>query len=114
MTSGEGDGIRCGLTGSELLLRSDLREAARDAFSVVWEPSRQLKRDQQKAIDAAVAAAILRLSDEERRRDCSGGSELVNGACCRSCSAPLSDEAWWLRQTALRLDPEIETRGNDT
>lgn len=103
----EGDGIRCGLTGSELLLRSDLERTALDAYSLFTVKT---AGDHAKAIKAAVAAAILRLSDEERRTDCSGGAELVNGMCCPSCSAAPSDEAWWLRQTALRLDPDIETR----
>lgn len=105
--------ILSGLSGSELLLRSDLTRAALDAYSVVFEPSRKLQRDHEKAIKAAVAAAILRLSEEDGRRSCSGGSELVNGACCPSCASGPSDEARWLRVTALRMDPDIEKRGNE-
>lgn len=85
--------ILCGLTGSELLLRSDLHLAALNAYSVVFEPSRKLVQDHQKAIKAAVAAALLRLAEEAQA---------------------LPDEvAEWIRATALRQDPEIESRGQD-
>lgn len=50
--------------GEEIVLRSDVERAALDAYSVVWEGSRKLVRDHQAATRAAVAAALLRVSNE--------------------------------------------------
>lgn len=105
--------ILCGLSGSELLLRSDLTQAALDAYSVVFEPSRKLTRDHQKAVKAAVAAGLLRVAQEHE--------EMTSGErCCGPAPEPQclrcgrGDEvAEWLRVTALRLDPEIESRDRD-
>lgn len=102
--------ILCGLDGHELLLRSDLTRAALDAYSVVFEPSRKEVRDHEKAIKAAVAAALLRMSEEDQRWACSCGGDMPEGASCPSCFGPMTEEAHWLRVTALRMDPEIETR----
>lgn len=102
--------VLCGLSGSELLLRSDLARAALDAYSLFTVKT---VGDHGKAIKAAVAAALLRMSEEERRLNCSCGGNTPEGVSCPSCSGPLSDEAGWLRVTALRLDPGILTRDID-
>lgn len=99
-----------GMTGSELMLRSDLRRAALDAYSVVYEPSRKLVRDHHKAIDAAIAAALLRLADEHQRltdgERCCGPSPEPQ---CLRCG-PGDETAAWLRTTAHRLDPDMKRR----
>jgi hypothetical protein len=109
--------VLCGLTGHELLLRSDLTRAALDAYSVVFEPSRKLVGDHEKAIKAAVAAALLRMAEEAQRlhekASCACGGNMPEGVSCPSCTAGPGEEAWWLRVTALRMDPDIQTRGNE-
>ncbi len=107
--------ILFGLTGHELLLRSDLHRAALDAYSVVFEPSRKLTRDHQNAIKAAVAAALLRLAEESQRladgeKCCDTGQ---GDPQCLRCGQP-DEVAGWLRATALRQDPDIRTRGQET
>ena len=106
--------VLCGLNGHELLLRSDLTRAALDAYSVVFEPSRKLVMDHEKAIKAAVAAALLRVAQEAQelheKASCACGGDMPEGVRCPSCTAGPDEAAEWLRVTALRLDPEILTR----
>jgi hypothetical protein len=103
--------------GNEIALRSDLQQVARDAYSVVFEPSRKRVMDHQKAIDSAVAAAILRLAKEEGaehdRLGCSCGDSMPEGTICPSCMTAPGEAAHWLRKVALQLDAEAETRGNE-
>jgi hypothetical protein len=103
--------------GNEIILNADLRQAARDAYSVVWEPSRKLTRDHQKALDAAVAAALLKLSmveeaaaDHASRAGCSCSGGLPGSRMCQSCAEGPGEAAKWLHKVALQLDPDIETR----
>jgi hypothetical protein len=99
-----------GLTGHELALRSDLRQTALDGYSVVFEGSKKLVRDHHKAIDAAIAATLIRLADEHER--------LTNGErCCGPAPEPQclrcgpgDETAAWLRVTAHRLDPDYQRR----
>jgi hypothetical protein len=109
--------ILCGLSGSELLLRSDLHQAALDAYSVVFEPSRKLTMDHQKAVKAAVAAALLRVAQEAQelheKASCSCGDNMPEGVRCPSCTDGPDEVALWLRATALRLDPEVQQRDRD-
>lgn len=109
--------VLCGLTGSELLLRSDLRRAAMEAYSVVFEPSRKQQRDHEKAVKATVAATLLRMSEEAQRlhekASCACGDNMPEGARCPSCTDGPDEVAEWLFATALRMDPEAETRGDD-
>lgn len=111
--SENGKGISYGLTGTELMLRSDLRKAALDAYSVVWEPSHKLTRDHQAAMCAAVAAALLHLAKAQHAVDCSCGSNMPEGTRCPSCVAGPDEVSQWLRRTGLQLDPEVETRDED-
>lgn len=101
--------VLSGLSGHELLLRSDLTRAALVAYSLV--PVKAVG-DHEKATRAAVAAALLRMSEEHRRM--SDGERCCGPAPepqCLRCGAP-DEVAGWLRVTALRLDPEIESRGD--
>lgn len=99
-----------GMTGTELALRSDLRRDALDAYSVVFEPSNKLVRDHHKAIDAAIAATLLRLADAHEH--------ITNGErCCGPAPEPQclrcgpgDETATWLRVTAYRLDPDLQRR----
>lgn len=106
----DGEGISYSLTGTELLLRSDLRQAALDAYSVVWEPSRKLTRDHQAATFAAVAAALLHLAKTQHDADCSCGSNMPEGTRCPSCMDGPDEVSQWLRRIGLQLDPEVEKR----
>lgn len=109
--------ILCGLSGSELLLRSDLAQAALDAYSVVFEPSRKLVGDHQNAVKAAVAAALLRVAQEAQelheKASCSCSGNTPEGVSCPSCMDGPDEVAEWLRVTALRLDPDVEKRDRE-
>lgn len=105
-----GEGITHGLSGSELLLRSDLRQAALDAYSVVWVPSRRQVRDHQSAINAAIAAVLLRLAKVQQDADCSCGSNTPEGVTCPSCMDGPDEVSQWLRRVGLQIDPGIESR----
>jgi len=105
-----GEGITHGLTGTELLVRSDPERAALDAYSVVWVPSRKQVRDHHAATKAAVAAALLYLAKRQHEADCSCGSNTPEGTTCPSCMEGPDEVSQWLRRTGLQLDPRVEVR----
>jgi hypothetical protein len=99
-----------GLTGTQILLRSDLRQAALDGYSVVFEPSRKLTRDHHAAVNAAIAGALLRLADEREPFDpCSCGDNMPEGVSCPACTRP-NETVAFLRDTARLIDPDFQRR----